>query len=250
MKCNVSWFYVIEVLLRVMIAATDPGGHSSNQNQWVNVLRVQTNTEVSDAAGQHGIDHHPAVFVDVPALECECSDYSDVASGHEYSEYHNKLYDLDPQGVARLPSCREGGQVDFIVSVRGLVSSFVYEIEFKWTLESDGGGGVDNFNRNIWKSVVTDTDIYTLREPLLRNDGGFHFGRMAWDAYKKGNDPFVMEVTVRDMYPALTSKEALVGARKISFDSSTDSSTSTVRLKCAQCVERILAPRHDLSVAR
>jgi hypothetical protein len=225
----VSWFYVIEVLLRVMIAAADSGGHSSNQNKWVNVLRVHTNTEVSDAAGQHGSDHHPAVFVDVPALECECSEYSDVASGHEYSE---------------LPSsCREGGQVDFFVSVRGLVSSFVYELEFKWTLESDGGGGVDNSNRNIWKSVVTDTDIYTLREPLLRNDGS-HFGRMAWDAYKKGNDPFVMEVTVRDMHPALTSEKSLVGARKI------DSSTSTVRLKCTQCVERIFAPRHDLSVAR
>ena len=240
MKCNVSWFYVIEVLLRVMIAAADPGGHSSNQNNWVNVSRVHTNTEVSDAAGQHGIDHHPAVFVDVPALECECSEYSDVASGHEYSEYHNNLYDLEHVASS---SCREGGQVDFFVSVRGLVSSFVYELEFKWTLESDGGGGVDNFNRNIWKSVVTDTDIYTLREPLLRNDD-FHFGRMAWDAYKKGNGPFVMEMTVRDMYPALTSEEALIGARKI------DSSTSTVRLKCAQCVERILAPRHDLSVAR
>ena len=48
MKCNVSWFYVIEVLLRVMIAAADPGGHSSNQNNWVNVSRVHTNTEVSD----------------------------------------------------------------------------------------------------------------------------------------------------------------------------------------------------------
>ena len=143
-------------------------------------------------------------------FECECCEHSDVASSNEYSHVPSS-------------SCREGGQVHFHVSVRGLVPWFVYELEIKWTLGSYKLA-------HTWKSVVktTDTDSYTLREPLLQRGDDFHFGIMAWAAYKKGNDPFVIEATVRDMHPGLTSEEALIGTRNI------DSSVSAVRLKCEE----------------
>ncbi len=143
-------------------------------------------------------------------FDCECTEYSDVASSNEYSHVASS-------------SCREGGQVHFNVPVRGLVPWFVYELEIKWTLRS-----YKLVHR--WKSVVktTDTDSYTLREPLMQRGDDFHFGIMAWAAYKKGNDPFVIEATVRDMHPGLTSEEALIGTRNI------DSSVSAVRLKCEE----------------
>ena len=159
--------------------------------------------------GPHGL-HHPAVVVDVPVFECECCEHSDVASSNEYSHVPSS-------------SCREGGQVHFHVSVRGLVPWFVYALEIKWTLRS-------HKLAHTWKSVVktTDTGTYTLREPLLQRGDDFHFGIMAWAAYKKGNDPFVIEATVRDMHPGLTSEEALIGTRNI------DSSVSAVRLTCEE----------------
>jgi hypothetical protein len=36
-----------------------------------------------------------------------------------------------------------------------------------------------------------------------------------WDAYISKQDPFEIEVTVRDMHPGLTSEEALIGARRM-----------------------------------
>ena len=56
---------------------------------------------------QHGL-YHPAVVVDVPALECECIAYSPVVSSTDPVYAH-----VEPS------SCREGGQVDFNVAVRG-----------------------------------------------------------------------------------------------------------------------------------
>jgi hypothetical protein len=168
--------------------------------------RTVTNSDVSDAAGQHGL-HHPAVVVDVPVLECECTKYTHVPH---------------PRSI-ETRSCREGGQVDFIVSVRGLVPWFAYELEIKWSLESDE-------LRHTWNSVVTtDTDHYSFREPLLQREGRNHdflFGMKAWNLYKKGNARFVIEVTVCDVHPGLTTEEALIGIRNM------DSTAASVRLKC------------------
>ena len=97
-----------------------------------------TNPDVGDAARQHGL-HHTAVFLDVPVLECECAEHSDVNMAES--------------------SCREGGEVYFLVSARGLVPWFVYEIEIIWSLESEQ-------LTHTWKSFVkSETDSYTLREP-------------------------------------------------------------------------------------
>jgi hypothetical protein len=130
-------------------------------------------------------------------LECECTECSRVEE-------------------IEANACREGGQVDFIVSVRRLVPFFVYELQIHWTLEADD-------LTHTWKLVVTnDTDSYTLRQPLQQ------MGPMVWDAYKKGNQRFFIDVTVCDMYPGLTTEEALVGIRRV------DSSVNTVRLTCAE----------------
>ena len=75
--------------------------------------------------------------------------------------------------------------------------------------------------------MTTDTDHYSFRQPLLqreeRNDD-FLFGMKAWDLL--GNARFFIEVTVCDVYPGLTTEEALIGIRNM------DSSAASVRLKC------------------
>jgi len=166
--------------------------------------------DVSDAAGQHGL-YHPAVVVDVPALECECIAYSPVASSTDPVYSH-----VEPS------ACREGGQVDFNVAVRGLVPGFEYDMEITWTLSGDE-------LRHTWKSVVAAaTEYYKLREPLVQRNDDFHFGMLAWDVYKKGDDRFYIDVTVRDMYHWLTTEEAVIGTRNI------DTAVNNVRLNCAE----------------
>ena len=67
-------------------------------------------------------------------------------------------------------------------------------------------------------------------EPLVQRGDDFHFGILAWEAYNKGNDHFLIGVTVRDMYPGLTREEALIGIRSI------DSFRAPVRLSCMKSV--------------
>jgi len=154
------------------------------------------------------------VVVDVPVLECECTEYSPVASSIEYSHLPSS-------------SCRGGGQVDFNVAVRGLVPGFKYELGITWTLE------VDQLS-HTWTSVKTaETDVYTLRESLVQRNDEF-FGMLAWDLYKKGDDRFYIDVTVRDMYHCLTTEEALIGTRN-------DTAVNGVRLQCAQHPSAFLA---------
>jgi hypothetical protein len=191
MLLRVPYLYVMVVLIVIVFA--DPGGHCS------------TNPDASDAAGQHGLDH-TAVALDVPALECECTNHGT----RQYS-------DADMEAS----SCREGGELYFFVSARGLVPWFVYELEIKWSLDI-------HQITHTWKSFVkTETDSYTFREPLLPRYDDFRFGMMAWDAYKK-DERFLIEVTVRDMYPGLTTEESLIGSRNI------DSSVNTVPCKCVE----------------
>jgi hypothetical protein len=156
-----------------------------------------------DTAGQNGLDH-PSVVVHVPVFECEYTEYSNI--------------DIETS------SCRERGQVHFTVLVRGLVPGFEYELEITWTLEG-------HKLTHIWKSVVMPkTDSYTLREPLVQQNDDFNFGMLAWDGYKNGQIEEI-EVTVRDMFPGLTTDEARIGIRNI------DASVASVRLKCGKRVQ-------------
>ena len=112
--------------------------------------------------------------------------------------------------------------MDFNVAVRGLVPGFEYDLEITWTLSGDQ-------LTHTWKSVVTAaTEYYKLMEPLVQRNDDFHFGMLAWDVYKKGDDRFYIDVTVRDMYRWLTTEEAVIGTRNI------DTAVNTVRLNCAE----------------
>jgi hypothetical protein len=151
----------------------------------------------------HGPDH-PAVFVQLPVLECECTEFV-----------------LD----AKISSCREGGQVYFVITIMHLVPWFKYELEIDWNIGSVDSG---------WESAVgvtTDTNSFTLREALMQRNGSLH---SVWDAYKKGNDRILIHVKVREMYPGLIAEEALIGMRNI------DSYVNNVQLKCVQQSPEIL----------
>ena len=120
--------------------------------------------------------------------------------------------------------------MDFIVAGRGLVPGFQYCLEITWTLYGDQLS-------HTWKSVKTaETDFYALREVLVQQNDDFHFGMLAWDGYKKGQIDEI-EVTVREMFPGLTTEEARIGIRNI------DSSLASVRLKCGKYVENSHTPR-------
>jgi hypothetical protein len=94
------------------------------------------------------IDHLPAALVDMPVLECECTEYSDI--------------DINAS------SCREGGEVYILASVRQLSPWFVYELEIKWSFEHDKLTHTE-FITQTWKSVANAVKgSYTLREPLVQ----------------------------------------------------------------------------------
>ncbi len=157
--------------------------------------------------GYHGLDH-PAVAIDIPELECECKGvFSFEASTMEAS------------------ACKEGGEVYWIMSVRGLVAGFVYKVDFEWYV-------LGKQNTHHWYTIFSSsTSSYTVRQPMSQisqKTRAFSIDTSVWDAYISKQDPFEIEVTVRDMHPGLISDDALIGARRI------HSAVNTVRLTCAK----------------
>jgi hypothetical protein len=80
----------------------------------------------------------------------------------------------------------------------------------------------------MWKTIFsTSTSTYKVRQPLSQisqKTRGFNMdtvvGERRWDRGKRNSyipkiivEPFEIEVTMRDMHPGLTSKEALIGTR-------------------------------------
>jgi hypothetical protein len=162
----------------------------------------------------HGLDH-PAVFIDLPELECECT-YS-----HAATTSHKE------QGGAASSSeasaCREEGKVYWNVSVRGLVAGFVYEVHFslEWSGET----------AHHWNTIFTpSTSLYTARLPLserIQKTRAFNMDTSVWDAHILQEESFFVEVTVRDMHLGLTREEALIGTRRINSD------VNAVRVQCS-----------------
>jgi len=165
--------------------------------------------------GEHGLDH-PGVVIDVPRLQCKCKDSHHAStSGREYG---------GDERSSQASACREEGEVYWIVSVRGLVPGFVYEVHFVWSLERSGE------NSYHWKTGFTSsTSSYTVRYLLQRiqKTRVMNIDESVSDAYTAQKAPFVVEVNLRDMHPGLTSEEALIGTRRL------DSSVNTVRVHCA-----------------
>ena len=159
--------------------------------------------------GQHGLDH-PGVVIDVPMLKCECSEHETTSSGREYG---------GDERSSEASACRVEGEVCWIVSVRGLVPSFVYEVHFQFSLQWSGENGYH------WKTGFTSsTSSYTVRYPLQRIQ---KTRVLNIDKSVSDQGPFFVEITLRDMHPGLTSEEALIGTRRL------DSAVNTVRVHCA-----------------
>ena len=161
--------------------------------------------------GQHGLDH-PGVVIDVPMLKCKCKDseHETSSSGREYG---------GDERSSEASACRVEGEVCWIVSVRGLVPSFVYEVHFQFSLQWSGENGYH------WKTGFTSsTSSYTVRYPLQRIQ---KTRVLNIDKSVSDQGPFFVEITLRDMHPGLTSEEALIGTRRL------DSAVNTVRVHCA-----------------
>jgi hypothetical protein len=164
--------------------------------------------ELQAANGYHGLDH-PAVAIDVPELECECKDSFSIEAMEKSME---------------ASACREGGEVYWILSVRGLVAGFVYEIRFEWFVLKG------KQNTHLWSHTIfsSSTSSYTVRQPISQMPRDVSTHTSVWDAFISKQDPSEIEVTVRDMHPALTSEDALIGARRM------NPAVNTVRLTCAK----------------
>jgi hypothetical protein len=167
-------------------------------------------------AGQHGLDH-PTIVIDLPELECECeySHFATTSSGREESGAASSM-------VTR--TCREEGEVYWIVPVRGLVVGIVFEVHFDWSLDLSGE------NTHHWNTVFTPSaSSYKVKHPLEKSQRtlalNIHTSTQNTNIPQK--EPFFVEVTVRDMRPGLTSEEALIGIRRL------NSAVNTVRLRCA-----------------
>jgi hypothetical protein len=154
--------------------------------------------ELQVANGYHGLDH-PAVAIDVPELECECTD--------SFSFEANTL---------EASACREGGEVYWIVSVHGLVAGFEYKFDFEWF---DPGKQKTHHWYTIFSSSTSSYAVRQLLSQISKTTS-------VWEAYTQ--DRFEIDVTVRDMHPGLTSEVALIGTRRI------NSAVNTVRLTCAK----------------
>jgi hypothetical protein len=173
------------------------------------------NKPTADTAGQHGLDH-PAVFIQMPLLECECK-HSHGEPGREKGGNESSV---------EASACRQGGEVYWIVSLSGLVAGFVYEFHFQWFVVE----GADKHRHYTWtNNFSTSTSSSTVRQPLYptsQKTRGLNIDTSVWDACIPKKDPFVIEVTVRDLHSGLTSEEALIGKRRV------DSAVNTVRVHC------------------
>jgi hypothetical protein len=193
------------------------GNSQEHQNDGGTVPTHLTHAYTDEGtAGQHALDH-PAIVIDLPELECEC-EYSHLAttsSGREQSGADSSI-------LTR--TCREGGEVYWIVPVRGLVAGFVFEVHFDWSLDLSGE------NAHHWNTVFTPSaSSYTVKHPLEKGQQtrALNIHTSTRDSYVLQKEPFFVEATVRDMRPGLTSEEALIGIRRL------NSAVNTVRVRCA-----------------
>jgi len=185
------------LLFMMGMSGADPEGDCSSLCTTSPLTQPDSHNPTAGTAGQHGLDH-PTVFLKVPWLECECK-FSHGSSGREIG---GEARSIDASG------CAEEGEVYWIVSLSGLVPGFVYECHFQCIVEE-----ADTNTHYMWKlSFSTDNSSYTVRQPL--SDIRHESRGLNWDRYIPKKDPFViwmMDVTVVDMHPGLTSEEALIG---------------------------------------
>jgi beta-1,4-mannosyl-glycoprotein beta-1,4-N-acetylglucosaminyltransferase len=151
-------------------------------------------------------------------FECECK-HSHGAPTSVFREQGGDASAIEAS------ACIEGGEIYWIASLSGLVAGFVYEFHFQCLVE-----GADTNAQYIWKNnFSTSTSSYTVRQPLSpisQRQRDLNIDTSVWDAYIQKKARFVIEVTVRDLHPGLTSEESLIGTRNMN--------SAAFRLKCVE----------------
>ena len=91
-----------------------------------------------------------------------------------------------------------------VLSVRGLLPGFLYQLNFKWSVEDEQLGVFDSV-------ISTNTSSYVVRKALTESsrNGAFTFDLIARTKKLR------MNAAVWEMYPGLTVEEALIGARNV-----------------------------------
>jgi hypothetical protein len=173
-----------------------------------------------------GLDH-PAVVIHIPWIECKCKDSHHAAT---------RAQGGDASSV-ETSACREGvGEAYWVVSVRGLVAGFVYEVQS--AVQFDLSGEITHL-----KTVFTpSTDSYTVKhQHPLRRIRKTPFLNMDHTSHEES---FFFEATVRDIHPGLTREEALIGSRLVR------STVNTVRVFCTnlESGERATVPEVEEDV--
>ena len=87
------------------------------------------------------------------------------------------------------------------------------------------------WKRNFSASTSSYTDRQSLSQ-IRQKTRGLNIDTSLWDAYIQKKARFVMEVTVSDLHPGLTSEEAMVGRY---------SNSAAFRLKCVELSSALLA---------
>jgi hypothetical protein len=204
---------------RPAIATPQASALGNSQEHQKDIVPVPTHLTHADSdadtAGQHGIDH-PAIVIDLPVIECECK----YSYGSDATNLAGREQDGDASSMEST-ACNAERRVYLIFVVRGLVPGFVYEVQFE--CEWSGQGDYH------WKTVLTpSTRSYTVKLSLERSQKthALNSHTSMWDTYIPQKDAFVVEVTVRDLHPGLTSEEALIGTKRL------NSVVNTAQLRC------------------
>ena len=123
---------------------------------------------------QHGLEH-PGVYIDDPWLECECDSLDDSSiSSHK---------------------------AWWILSVRGLVPGFTYQLDFVWSLEDTCKGQ----EKYVFR---TNTSSFILKNPLTQRGVSTNLS-----CIKHSRTILMLDIAVLDVYPGVTLDEAIVGKK-------------------------------------
>jgi hypothetical protein len=181
---------------------------------------------------QHG-DHHPAVKIYWPSLECACGGrLGDVtprgAGGGEAAGDHSNAASISSEREEeeeewRRSACRAGAKGSWIVSVSGLIPGFLrlYMLDFRWSFE---GEDPQEINRVHVLAEVALSGTHRFRIPLTESGGN---GTSVFDLISRVSDTRNLRVNaaVLDRHAGLAEKESLIGALDISLN--------IIRVRCS-----------------
>ena len=171
---------------------------------------------------QHG-DHHPAVRIHRPSLECACGgrlgDATSLGAGvGEAAGDHSNAASISTEGEHRSSRllCRAGDKGSWILSVSGLIPGFLrlYLLEFRWSLE---GEVPQEINRVYMFAAAASLSTYRFRIPLTESGEN---GTSVFDLISRVSDTRNVRIyaAVWDRHAGLAEEETLIGALDVSLN--------------------------------